>query len=242
VSVVLFDDPELQAQAALDLWSSFPVNDDPRPLVINDFRVRSSGFSSAEAKSAYMAGAVESDVELVAGLMDLLRPDPRPFDGPSLRITAAALTVREFMTDRGPRQLPAWRLTIAGVAGPVTVFDPQVPDWWPSDWDERVSRHEGQQPAADVAADGHTLTCRFMGAAENEMTFPTADVYETPTAVMVLPTGQPVEPGPRSMLVAFERQVTVQLRRPLGNRFLINFVGQPVTALPSPPTPSGPPT
>jgi hypothetical protein len=240
--VVLVDDPELQAQAALALWSSFPVDNDPRPLVINDIRVRSSGFSSGEAKLAYMAGGVESDVDLVPGVMDLLRPDPRSFDGPRLRITAADLTVSQFMTDRGPRQLPAWRLTIAGVTGPVMVLDPQVPDWWPSDWDERVSRYEGQNPAADVAADGRTLTYRFIGAPEYEMNFPSADVHETAAAVMVVPTGQPVEPRPRwSMLVAAQRQVTVQLTRPLGNRVLINFIGQPVTVLTSPPQALAPP-
>jgi hypothetical protein len=44
-------------------------------------------------------------------------------------ITGAALEETEFATDRGPRGLPAWRLTAEDALALIWVLDPDVTDW-----------------------------------------------------------------------------------------------------------------
>jgi hypothetical protein len=88
--------------------------------------------------------------------------------------------------------------------------------WWP----------EGLQPCEDrashLAADGRTLTYRFIGTPASYADFPRAEVYESATAVLIHPVGVSLI-GPDDVTAAYveDREVVVRLAEPLGNRVLI---------------------
>jgi hypothetical protein len=104
-------------------WSAFPVEQTPRPLVLVESRVRiEQGFTTGEAKMAFLEGRVKANVEVPVRVLDALssqaRPEPRR-SGPPLLITEAELLESEFQTDRGSQRLPAWRLTAQDALGPI---------------------------------------------------------------------------------------------------------------------------
>jgi hypothetical protein len=221
---------QLSLEAALTLWVDFPVDETPRPLVINDGGVAFDGsFPDEDSKLAFVSGTVVSEIDLAPGVLDALAPHRQVFDVPAVRVVAAERGVDEFGTDRGPRALPSWRVRIADIAEPFRVLDPTVRSWWPS---PRVPRGAGGA-AAWIAADDITLTYRFAGPQKSIMHYRDADVHESPTALIIEPVEEwQVPPGTAIELVALERQVTLHLAAPLGNRALINRLGQPLTVLP----------
>jgi hypothetical protein len=122
---------------AVGRWSGFPVDQTPRPLVLVGSRVHvESGFASGEAKMAFLEGRWDPGVEIPAGVADALSCQAaatRSRGGASLVVTAIELAEHEFVTDRGQRRLPAWRLTVRDALGPIWVLDPEVVDWRPAE-------------------------------------------------------------------------------------------------------------
>jgi len=116
-----------RAAAALALWDQFPVEAWPRPLVLTGQTVLfTGGFPSDQAKLAFLQGAVSTTVPVPAGLLDALCPNRDPTLDDTLLVVGAEPTTDNFPTDRGPKQLPAWTVTLAGIHAPFTVLDPEV--------------------------------------------------------------------------------------------------------------------
>jgi len=108
----------------------FRVDQVPRPLVLADSRVRvEQGFTTGEAKMAFLEGAIASVAAVPESVLVELSRDRRPARATRpLMITEATLEETECATDRGPRSLPAWRLTAEDALGPIWVLDPDVTD------------------------------------------------------------------------------------------------------------------
>lgn len=125
------------ARWAVGRWSGFPVDQTPRPVVLVGSRVHvEAGFATGEAKMAFLEGRWDPAVEVPAPVLDELRRQGngvRSGGGASLVVTSVELAESEFVTDRGRRRLPAWRLTVQDALGPIWVRDPEIVDWRPSE-------------------------------------------------------------------------------------------------------------
>ena len=55
LEAVLFD------EGSEDLWGSFPIDEEPRPLVLLGSRVRARGFPDSKTKLAFINGAIEAE-------------------------------------------------------------------------------------------------------------------------------------------------------------------------------------
>jgi len=124
------------ARWAVGRWSEFPVDQTPRPVVLVGSRVHvEAGFATGEAKMAFLEGRWDEAVEVPAPVLDELRGQGSGVrsGGASLVVTSVELAASEFVTDRGRRRLPAWRLTVQDALGPIWVLDPEIVDWRPSE-------------------------------------------------------------------------------------------------------------
>lgn len=124
-----------------------------------------------------------------------------------------------FATDRGPRELPAWMMFPGNRRWPFVALDPEFEKrrvWLP------VGLRHYHEEASTLAADGVTLTYRFVGTPAEYADHPRADVYETATAVAVEPV-EVTHDGPDGIRLAYAetREVVVALSAPLGNRVLV---------------------
>src|SRR5581483_4939038 len=67
------------ARWAVRRWSAFPVDQTPRPLVLVESRVRiEQGFTTGDAKMAFLEGRFASQVELPPAVLDVLVRHGRP--------------------------------------------------------------------------------------------------------------------------------------------------------------------
>jgi hypothetical protein len=138
------------ASWSLEQWSGFPVEAHPRPLVLVGPTARpEGGFHTGAAKLAFLRGDIETTVPVPDEVLLSLRPTRpnqlplRPDDGP-LRVTDAAKVHADFLTDRGRRSLPAWRLRAEGAIGPIWVLAPEVERWSRPDPPTRVAPLPGR--------------------------------------------------------------------------------------------------
>lgn len=202
----------------------------PRPLVLTGLTVRiHGGFSSEAAKVAFHNGAIESDVEVPAAVLDALCPNPRSRSAGRqvLRVTKAARTVAGFETDRGPRMLPAWELTLSDATAPVLVLEPEVVA---SAWRPNRLRGPGggTRSSALLGEDGRTIRLRFIGSPKQYADYPDVEVLESPAAAVIQPI--PVNRRVTGVIAPFaqDREVVATLREPLGGRVLVEPPGWPV--------------
>jgi len=226
---------------ALRRWESFPVDRQPRPLVLTGppFWFE-RGFRSGQAKLAFHYGDIEAAAPLPDGLLEVLRageggpraaPGRRRWSNPLL-ITRASPDHAHFGTDRGRLEFPAWRLSGPEVDGVFWVLDPAV----------AATRWEPPEPAppkpseglphraasAAIASDDRTLHFTFTGAPPEFAEYPAAEVIETRQALVVLPIVQGIgRPGWRAT-VGQARTVTARLDRPLGERVVVDLDASPV--------------
>jgi len=216
-------------------WSAFPAGAPARPLVMVGGRVfPERGFRTSEAKLAFLCGCIDWAVDVPDGVRTrLARHDAgsRPHRPVApLVITAADRGEYAFRTDRGRRQLPAWRLLADDAAGPIWVLDPEIGEWRPV-----AGAGEGQPdlPAPiqdpgvrlDVAGDDRTVTLHWLGAAVEYERYPTAEAVESGAAVSLVARGQDTGwPGPRRA-IGHVHQVPATLRAPLGNRVFVDLHG-----------------
>lgn len=220
-------------EAALALWAGFPLDAAPRPLVLTGLPVRIlGGFSSNAAKLAFHNGAIESDVEVPAEVLDALCPNPRRqrAGGDVLRVTGAARTVAGFETDRGPRMLPAWELTLSEATAPVVVLEPEVAA---GAWRPRGLRGPGggSRSSALLGDDGRTIRLRFIGSPKQYAYYPDADVLESPAAAVIQPIRINRSVSGAIAPYAQDREVVATLREPLGDRVLVEPPGWPVPVM-----------
>ncbi len=239
--------------AALARWQSFPVSADPRPMVLIGGMVLdpTSGFTTDADKQAYLAGQFELGAALptapptvdghtvipAQAALDRLGENASGQQaGTRLRIVKVKLTRAKFYTDRGPRLLPAWQFSLAGVADGVEVLAVAQSQVWPAAQLESTWLQE----EASVAADGRTLTYVFYASPGGPS--PCGVDYagrlaESRAAVVIS-----VAEAPRASLssgstgqacpaLAVKRTVTVRLAEPLGNRVLLNPRAAPVAVV-----------
>jgi len=220
------------ARWAVSRWDAFPVDREPRPLVLlGEVAHARNGFRSQRAKLAFMKGWIEPRVPLPDAVLEILGQRPeRPEREPAIVITAAERCAVEQRTDRGPRWLPGWELRSEQTLGPIVVLDPDViaRAWEPGEPDPpRPTRGQPRHdPArADLADDGRTLTFRFTGALPNYERYPTAEVIESGQAVAVVPHGEDIGPPGARILPGYGHRVAITLREPLGARVLVDLHG-----------------
>lgn len=236
--------------AALRDWAAFPVNAVPRPLVLTGSSIidPASGFANGDDKVAYVSGGFDLTSRLPSATatadgrkvmtaesaLTLLK-DAGAGNRPAsthLQITRVNLGAATFDTDRGPQLLPAWIFRLRGVTDPAFVLALPQAQWWP-----RPGMSASQVINRSAASsDGRHVAISFVGAAPGfgpchaEYT---ADIAESPTAVMVTPRALP-KPRPTGNYfcnaIGYRRTVTVALSAPLGNRVLLTPAGPPLPA------------
>ncbi|HLX77782.1 MAG TPA: hypothetical protein VKR27_02770 [Acidimicrobiales bacterium] len=202
------------------------------------------GFRSGAAKLAFLAGAVDGDASVPLGVLALLRTrDVKGATdlakGARLMVGDAHLSETDFLTDRGPRKLPAWQLESDDTIGSIWVLEPDLAQsqWMPPNPPGRPAPFHGQPHrarTASIASDDRTLHFRFVGAPEGRSDYPSAEVIESETALVILPTIEYREPfGPHAVVTAVGqmRSVTVQLEQPLGARVLIDLDASAVAVI-----------
>jgi hypothetical protein len=226
---------------ALRCWSAFPANASPRPLVLSSTVHFAGRFASAEAQTAFRRGNVVGSGSAPETVLDVVRQsgDVNAFGPPArpLEISSAERVRAEFNTDRGPRQLDAWRLACAGFIGEMSVLDPEIAKTrWIDRRDLRPSKPFKGEPHLVFSAvgrpDSTQLDVSFIGGHIGSFEYD-ADVIETEQAIAVIPivrrhAGGVDQPAslPRPRIVSthgFTRQVRVTLARPLGGRVLVDL-------------------
>jgi hypothetical protein len=225
------------ARWALEQWSGFPVRAHPRPLVFVGPTARpEGGFHTVAAKLAFHRGDIEAMVPIPDDVLRSLKPRRplqaplRPNDRP-LRVTDAAKVHAEFLTDRGRRSLPAWRLRAEDAIGPIWVLAPEVGCWSPPDPPTRVAPLPGRPHRAReswIETDGVTLHFHFIGDPSSVTEYPSAEVIESSEAVTVLPFPHDIGPLGWRALPGKEREVVAKLARPLVGRVLVDLDASPV--------------
>lgn len=218
------------SQQALDRWAPFPVDLEPRPLVlIGDAVWAPHGFSTDDGKLAFITGLIEPDGKVPADGADAFsaltkaKQSPPPHLRP-IKVVSAVKGTASFSTDRGPAQLPAWTFELTDSLGPVAVLAVK-PDY---------TGGYGMGNAR-VSADGMMLTVSMASPpqpcpGEARLTFE-PEFLESRTAVAVglrSITGE-VVPGVTGDcahdLVLRRTDYTIRLSRPLGNRVLVDALG-----------------
>jgi hypothetical protein len=221
---------------SLEKWAAFPVDANPRPLVLLGDPVRvEKGFADGDAKMAFEAGLVDPDGKVppeaaqAFAALTLEKPLPAP-QPPKLKVLSATHATASFGTDRGPKELPAWIFMLSDALGPIAVLDLK-PEW----------RSFTSGPPQRVSADGLTLTLTLPKAAEPcpgepRITYQ-AQFLESKTAVAVglkQETGTKA-PGERGNcahdLVMRFAEYPVKLSQPLGNRVLVDAQGNAMPVL-----------
>jgi hypothetical protein len=142
-------------------------------------------------------------------------------------VLGAQRALAVFETDRGPRELPAWRVWIDGMADPVSVLDPALSR--EAAGPQGIDGALGTDMRATLDAGGCVLVVEFLGGPPQFTDYPRAVVVETSTAVAVIPVPYELVEGDR-LLYAQRREVTVHLGEPLGARVALDCrTGCPIT-------------
>jgi hypothetical protein len=216
----------------LQRWQDFPVAQIPRPIVFLDSPVHlgDHGFIDSDAKTSWMAGAIEATVSLPDGLLNLITEGrPRKPAPCTLTITSIRPHEETFRCDRGPRRLPAYQLTVSGLQQPCTVIDPTIEFWWPRSADDRGHRHAHK---ASIEKDDRTLTFPAFGGVLT--VFHRAEFAEYPTCVVghAVTSEREAPPGTFIAGAGVRAMVTGHLDAPLDGRVLLHESGEPVAVLP----------
>jgi len=216
----------------LQRWQDFPIAQTPRPIVFLDLPVHlgDHGFIDNDAKTSWMAGAIETTVSLPDGLLNLItegrprKPAPR-----TLTITSVQPCEETFRCDRGPRRLPAYQIKVSGLQQPCTVIDPTIEFWWPRSADDQAYRHLDK---ATIEHDDRTLNYPALGGILT--LFHRAEFAEFATCVVghAVTSEKDVPPGTVIAGVGIRAMVKGHLDAPLDGRVLLHESGEPVAVLP----------
>lgn len=239
------------ALPALRLWAGFPVNASPRPLVLTGQTINdpSTGFGSGDGRLAYLSGSFELATALPLGnrnsdgrqlitsseALGALRSIGRGTRPGSTRltITDVHLGTSTFSTDRGPRSLPAWNFTFAGVAHPASVLAVPAASRWPH---PGMPTENGAQLGVTIPVGGHQATISFVGA--HPGSGPCDAEYAVDVAQSATAASMSVRrlPNPKSSpttvcdAVGYTRTLTVTLTPALGYRALVDSNGAAIPA------------
>jgi len=214
---------------ALDLWGSFPVAQEPRPLVLLGERVRPLAFPDGTTKQAFLNGAITAESGFPRQVFEAMRLSGRRSSETVLIMTDATLEEFEFTTDRGRRFLPAWRVRAKGIHEPIWVLDPAIEGsiWEPMDQGMAHLYHGGS--TASTGRDGCTITMAFVGSPAKYADYPEAQVFQKSGAIAIQPViVDKIPPGQPRPAIGARREVTVILSEPLGAKVLLDPWGAPV--------------
>jgi hypothetical protein len=226
-------DSGAQVRRSLLVWSGFPANQSPRPLVMSGTRIQApkGGFPSKSDQQAFFAGWVsppvsypsqppEADGYELIPPADAIALMQTPATGPKLQITKVRLGTGTFMTDRGPRVLPAWLLWFAGVRNPARIAAARIfnPPGLPTAGTTQIL-------SAALGKRVTQLLVTFSAASHRCGKFQIT-VSESRSAVALVVT---LLRG-RAHECATTRRLLVVLRQPLAGRVLVDGVtGVPIT-------------
>lgn len=234
---------------ALSLWSSFPSDVTPRPIVLIGSSVSDPprGFRNAAIQARYYSRRFRLRVSLPsptaserrralisaqAAYRTLLTPTGVivPARG-RLSVTSVSLGSGVFITDRGPKRLAAWRFAIAGVSGTVGVAAITPPRLFVPAPGVPAARDGGD--TAVLLNGGKQVRVQFFGAPAGTRpcdSTATATALENTRAVAIR-IREMIRAGTCD-LVAYPRSATVQLKHPLGRRVLVTAGGAPIEVKP----------
>jgi hypothetical protein len=240
----------LEPAAALALWAAFPVDREPRPIVLMSFSRGPGGAPMIEDKTSVLRNApVVSDVSMPQWLLEALQPDPNPHHQVEpVRVRAVRRVYPEFRTDRGHRPLPAYRVEFVGPQfrpgkapnpkaegrgyPPMHALDPAVELWWPDGLSSGYRGGLSGLPPAVLTGGGRTVRWMVHGSPPEYTDLWVDAVHESRTAV-VLVLGGRVRPGVMAIpAVAVGRVVVAQLAAPLADRVLLQADGIPIEVVP----------
>jgi hypothetical protein len=235
---------------ALALWDDFPVDRQPRPIVLMSYAIGPGALPMVEDKVSVLHHAsVVSDVELPPGLLEALQPDPAPhWHVDPVRVRSVRRVYPEFRTDRGHRPLPAYRIELAGVATrhaldpkfkgsgfrSMLALDPEVEAtiWWPADLASSYRGGLRGLPPAVLTDGGRTVRMIVHGSPPAYTDVRVSAVLETRTAVLLQIQHTPYDGVEAIPAVAVGRQVVARLAEPLAARVLLQADGIPIGVLP----------
>ncbi|MCQ8192330.1 hypothetical protein [Streptomyces rugosispiralis] len=150
-------------------------------------------------------------------------------DGPHLTVTGARMGEMTMATSRGPATVPAWLFSLEGYATPLkraALGPSRLPQ--PPIEPTRAGSPHGPAPLklVEVAGDGRSITVRAgHGSCDDG---PAVDVLETGGSVVLSGSVVGAEDGPCTAELLTE-DVTVKLKRPVGDRVLLDeLTGRPV--------------
>jgi hypothetical protein len=230
------------ASWALDRWADFPVDLDPRPLVITGpIVLPEKGFRTGEAKIAFLRGDIEVQGPVPHDVLGALRDagSLERHPGPEVRplvLTHGAKSEATFLTDRGPRILPAWRFDGEDLLGMLSVVEPEVVamGWKPGEPPPQpapTAAHFHRSFRSEIEPDDYTLHFEFTGGFPQWVDYPSSEVIESDHAVAVIPVERDHGPPEPRRAIGYRREVVVSLRQRFGNRVLVNLDASPVSVL-----------
>ncbi len=246
---------EQTGRGALEVWGAFPAAERPRPVVPLDGTVNippltvatqplfASGFFALRA--ALPATPISHGVYPLnsarAAYRELRGQTPTEVPNPNrLTVVSVRFGTARFETDRGRVLLPAWKFFLRGVPDPATVlavasslvYRPPAPQRYSSG--VRAQR-------ATLSATGTDLTIHLIGAPAgtgacdaNYSATAAAATHAVAVAIHTITSGKH-SPNGLCVLGGFQRQVTVHLAQPLGDRVLIDSTdSSPIPVGPAP--------
>ena len=253
--------------AALTAWHHFPAQAVERPLVLNrggDVNAPMFGFPDDATKNAFEDGAIEDPTTWPSSptsadgyplvspqdALTRLRNDATPGPASTTRLTVTTVTLGTglFPTDRGQMPLPAWLFRFENVANPAQVLAVSPRRLFvapPQEFPPEDSRTENAQVGnATLAPNQKTLVLQFAGApmgagactARYSVTIGASSV-----AVAVQVHIFPHYGGELTTCsaVAYAIRLTTKLRKPLGNRVLVDAPTRSVVTVTQSPSPAG---
>jgi hypothetical protein len=240
----------LQPEEALALWTGFPIDRRPRPIVLMSFSRGPGGAPMLEDKTSVLRNAeVVSDVEIPPWLLEALQPDYSPRRaGEPVRVRSVRKVYPEFRTDRGHRPLPAYRIEFVGPQyppgkapnpkaegigyPPMHAIDPAVQLWWPDGLSSQYRGGLSGLPPAVLTNAGRTIRWLVHGSPPEYTDMWVDTVYESRTAVLIV-AKERVRPGITGVpLVGVGRLLVAQLAEPLADRVLLQADGIPIEVVP----------
>lgn len=236
-------------RVALDLWSAFPVQARPRSIIPLGEGVvvdPSTGFPDGNTKLAYledrfllraalpMAPAKVGPFRVIsaADAYHRLRTAGRSRGSkvPPLVVRAVHLGTATFVTDRGPKRLPAWQFSFRRVAKPASVLALAPPDLFtPPPLQQLGPTGTGNSIEDSARSDrsGTAITISFVGAPPGngpcDARYSASAVANRRAVAFTIKTI--TTPGPPDAIctaVGYARKAVLHLARPLGARVLIS--------------------
>jgi hypothetical protein len=227
-----------QARWAVRRWSAFPVERQPRPVVLARSNiVIPRGFRSEAARRAFDEGwiewAVDAPEHVRAALPEGATQKRRVATLRPLTITNVHRDEYEFVTDRGPARLPTYRLQGPGIARSMWLLDPAVERWQP---DQHAGGKRPPAPTqisllqgpAELAEDGSTIVFSWLGGTPEVETYPSAEIVETKTAVSAVAVRASTGATGWFVAAGYIHRVPARLSRPLGARVVVDLHGDAI--------------